>query len=58
MSGGCIGCGAPPEGTSRYLCDEEAEGVWFCPSCFEESACGRGEHGEGCATFMAETSDD
>jgi hypothetical protein len=32
----------------RWMCDR-VDGVW-CPRCFELTACGAGDHGEGCPT--------
>jgi hypothetical protein len=52
----CIDCGATlpvvlGEMMEAYCyCDEDG-GPW-CGSCFERTACGRGNHGEGCATMV------
>jgi len=47
----CSGCGKPIEaGDNQWFCDE-VEGQWHGP-CFNDTACGREEHGEGCPTLM------
>lgn len=34
----------------HFMCDK-VDGVW-CPDCFEETDCGKGEHGEECPTAV------
>jgi len=47
-----VTCSACSKDTTRhYLMCDEAVGEW-CPECFDTTPCGRGEHGEGCATAV------
>jgi hypothetical protein len=52
----CSGCGANI--SKRYrMCDEDLGGEMqdsheFCDKCFEIHPCGKGEHGEQCATLV------
>lgn len=35
------------------MCDEEnGDDAFWCPECFDKTACGLGVHGEGCATSV------
>lgn len=54
----CINC---EEETSVYFTCDKSEGgtegmdeIW-CEVCFENTACGQGVHGEGCATKVFES---
>jgi hypothetical protein len=42
---------------NHFMCDKEAEGVW-CPECFEQHPCGKGDHGEGCPTQVFQDTND
>lgn len=51
----CTGCGhCIGDGqllNAVYFCDRD-EGQW-CGKCFDDTSCGKGDHGEGCPTLMA-----
>lgn len=35
----------------HFMCDEEPSvDAVYCPECFGDTPCGKGEHGEGCMT--------
>jgi hypothetical protein len=50
----CANCGADVTALGvSYFCDEDENGP-YCGECFDKHACGKGEHGEGCATMVVE----
>lgn len=47
-------CGGGGKETSvGYYCDETPETDELCETCFDKTDCGRGLHGESCATVVA-----
>jgi len=48
----CARCSVGPLGVAM-MCDETIAAFW-CEECFAKTPCGRGEHGEGCATKVFE----
>ena len=52
----CSGCGADCS-DHHVTCDVTYMTEVWCPGCFPETACGKGEHGEGCATHVHEMED-
>jgi len=55
----CSGEGCGKDISTRYwMCDEESMDVplhdsrEFCDVCFAQHPCGKGEHGESCATLV------
>jgi len=47
----CSKCGKPLVGV--YLLCDRKDGQW-CEDCFDQTACGKGKHGEGCFTKVFE----
>lgn len=45
----CLECDT--DCTEHYLVCDIQDGTW-CPYCFDNTLCGRGEHGEGCPTSV------
>jgi hypothetical protein len=44
----CSNCGATVQ--SYWMCDKEGDEI-HCSECFDKHPCGKGDHGEGCATL-------
>lgn len=52
----CAACGSAVR--AYYMCDrEETDAIW-CDDCFAKTPCGRGDHGEGCPTYVFEGGND
>lgn len=48
----CDGCRRTiPDGETFFMCDE-VMGVYCADPCWPNTPCGKGEHGEGCATMV------
>lgn len=48
----CAACGRAV--TTYNMCDRDATDAVWCDDCFDKTACGRGEHGEGCSSSVFE----
>jgi hypothetical protein len=53
--GNCSVCGKSL-GRLYYYCDQALDDAW-CAECFTTTPCGKGKHGEGCATKVIENKD-
>lgn len=52
----CKTCGKDCS-AQRMTCDSTDEDVSWCPECFNDTPCGKGEHGEGCPTMLIEVAE-
>lgn len=50
----CVNCGE--DCTNQHFMCDRAEGQW-CPECFGDTPCGKGDHGEGCPTGVLTVED-